>query len=325
LKDAFCPPPSTDVAGIHGRRVYEVWPLLDGKHRFFCGGRCITGPREDFGFNCCAWLCILCPTVFYFAIVASEIGKSVHPILPLLTGLLFFLVVILLLLTSCTDPGILPRQPLQRLLNIEDAVQHATGYQRPDVNSEIPGEPVLDFDAGPPPLSEEQRIQGYKWCQTCRIIRPPRTTHCSDCNCCIMRYDHHCPFVNNCVGQRNYHFFSGFLASVACLGIVVVCEIGWWVADRSGGDSRHGNNQVVFVVALIVGIPAAFLGLAVFCFLMYHMTLILRGRTTKEALTGKVTADGPTLLGPRGPMMTPWRARIPSDGISMAALSVQGP
>ena len=43
-----------------------------------------------------------------------------------------------------------------------------------------------------------------KYCETCKIFRPPRTSHCTTCNNCIMVMDHHCPFVNNCIGKRNY-------------------------------------------------------------------------------------------------------------------------
>ena len=51
-------------------------------------------------------------------------------------------------------------------------------------------------------------------CPDCQIIRTQRSRHCSICNQCVERFDHHCPWINNCVGTGNHQVFLCFLISV---------------------------------------------------------------------------------------------------------------
>lgn len=54
----------------------------------------------------------------------------------------------------------------------------------------------------------ELRESGRRnWCSVCRIVRPPRAGHCRICGVCVQRLDHHCVWINNCVGQANHVSF----------------------------------------------------------------------------------------------------------------------
>lgn len=45
------------------------------------------------------------------------------------------------------------------------------------------------------------------FCQVCESYVHERTKHCGSCNRCVELFDHHCKWLNNCIGAKNYKTF----------------------------------------------------------------------------------------------------------------------
>ncbi|XP_033731303.1 probable protein S-acyltransferase 6 isoform X1 [Pecten maximus] len=71
-------------------------------------------------------------------------------------------------------------------------------------------------------MPEEDDESGFEWkyCEICKIYKPPRTHHCNLCKVCILKRDHHCYMVGNCIGFKNQRYFVVLAFYVALIGLL---------------------------------------------------------------------------------------------------------
>jgi len=126
-----------------------------------------------------------------------------------------------------------------------------------------------------------------RWCARCNAPKPFRTHHCSICRRCVLKMDHHCVFVSNCVGLRNYRYFCLLLLEVAFGSCVLaICLLPQLPAVLGIVKSRGraGLNWKYRVQVLVAFVVAAFGTGLIGPFFRSHLRMVLRGETTLEKM-----------------------------------------
>ncbi|XP_038823856.1 palmitoyltransferase ZDHHC14-like isoform X3 [Salvelinus namaycush] len=248
------------------------WQAFPGRNKFYCNGRIMMARQT--GVFYLTLVLILVTSGLFFAFDCPFLSLQLTPAIPVIGGVLFVFVLGTLFRTSFSDPGVLPRATPDEAADLERQIDVANGSSS---------------GYRPPPRTREVVINGQtvklKYCFTCKIFRPPRASHCSLCDNCVERFDHHCPWVGNCVGKRNYRFFYMFILSLSCLTIFIFAFVITHVILRSHRygflntlkDSPASVLEVVvcfFSVWSIVGLSG------------FHTYLISSNQTTNEDIKG---------------------------------------
>ncbi|WVF71514.1 hypothetical protein IAT40_006320 [Kwoniella sp. CBS 6097] len=252
------------------KRKYEHFdnPLTT----FFCGGRLMTG-----GDNYMSLAVVLVVLMGLSGVWIGTTGAWLWEhgreyglvtgggvAITIIFAYLFLLCFTSLLASAFRDPGIIPRK-----LDLDPP-----SFQNDDY-----------WEAYPRELTVKDGKITVKYCETCESYRPPRSSHCRLCGNCVDGIDHHCSYLHNCVGKRNYFSFlvTIITATIADIYIVVfsalhfslLCHHDHISFGRALGESP--GAAVSFILGLLVLLPVSFL-------LWYHLRLLLWNLTTVEQI-----------------------------------------
>lgn len=136
---------------------------------------------------------IMLATYLVNVLIIFPANSNRETVFELVHSVLFGVCIILNVMLSVKDPGLLRLQKQEGA----EASQDIDG-KKTDCKYEKFLKLMMNYDVN-------------TLCFDCEILRTPRSRHCYQCNECVDVFDHHCPWINNCVGKNNYRTFFVYI------------------------------------------------------------------------------------------------------------------
>ena len=111
-------------------------------------------------------------------------------------------------------------------------------------------------------------------CKNCYVVRPYDAHHCGTCHCCILEQDHHCPWMNNCVGIFNKKYFILFNL-YAFISVIYCCWIYYYYTTYKN-FKYFRNNITQNIIAIFWGLFSFIYGLFVLVMLIEQRDNIIK-------------------------------------------------
>lgn len=253
-------------------RYIQIRNLWEAKNRFWCSGRFIRGPKSDNRAKYCYWIIFAAVKLLYFLVIAPYVCIHISYFLVIFTSGMFIMAIVFSIITSLSDPGIIPRYPILRAIN----------------NGIVPekfAKPWSDLKV------EEKNAKSRFW-KTWKIWKPARSSHCPTCDWWVEVFDHHWPYLNNWIGKRNYKYFVAFLFFITLDGLGIIVNLIIYVSNDFNNSKIATSNPVqnstaTRIIISLVGLVCLLLLFLVIALCIFHVYLMVKGRTTKEELTKK--------------------------------------
>nr|CDJ87049.1 Zinc finger domain containing protein [Haemonchus contortus] len=183
--------------------------------------------------------------------------------------------------TMLTDPGVVPI--------LKNGVFHDRSANVGSLSSSSEDD-VSDREAMML-RSRSGTVGDWTMCTRCESFRPPRAHHCRVCRRCIRKMDHHCPWVNNCVGEFNQKFFLQFLFYVglsSCYSVLVMV-LSWVYDDEfasTGLKGPFGENahHAKVLHSIFLAMESALFGMFVMAVSCDQLGAIFSEETAVEAV-----------------------------------------
>lgn len=117
-----------------------------------------------------------------------------------------------------------------------------------------------------------------KYCALCRSRVGARSTHCQKCGRCTAGFDHHCDWLNVCIGHANYHWFFALICCVEVDLLLQTIVLGTVLANKN----RSAGEIAGFALGIILNVMLSLIFLYIVAF---HVYISLRGLTTFEYMS----------------------------------------